>query len=117
MTLIQRFMTDTYTVIRSTGGQNVKGRYVPGPTEEIQVEGSLQPTSGREVKLPEEFARLHQIFKFYTDVRICSISAVTLADADRITINGEKYRAMSIDPWQGTDLDHFKSLVWREPQQ
>lgn len=117
MTLVQRFMTGEYTVTRSTKGTYVKGRYIPGPTQTLKVEGSLQPYQGRNLKLPEEGARLRQYFKFFTDTQIVTVNPTTLADADRITIDGETYRAMDITPWKGTDLDHFVTLVWREPQQ
>lgn len=117
MTLVQRFLTGTYEVTRTTAGQNIKGRYVPGPKETLQVEGSMQPTTGRELKLPPEGARLRQYFIFYTDQKILNINTKSLGDSDVITIDGDTYRAMEITPWRGTDLDHYKTLVWREPEQ
>lgn len=110
-------MTGEYAVTRSTEGAYVKGRYVPGPVETLLVSGSLQPTNARELKMPEEGNRLRQYFKFYSDQRILSINTRTLADTDVITIDGERYRAMSIEPWRNTDLDYFMTIVWREPEQ
>lgn len=117
MTLVQRFMTGDYTVVRSMAGTYVKGKYKPGRTETIQVSGSLQPTTARAMKMPEEGARLGQLWKFFTDQPIVVINTRTLADADHVIINGESYRAMALTPWQNTDLDYFMSVVWREPEQ
>lgn len=117
MTLIQRFLTDDYVVKRSGPGKYVKGRYVPGETVDIVVEGSMQPTTARELKLPEEGNRLRQFWKFYTDREILLNSPKSLADSDHIMVNGDSYRAMSLTSWQGTRLDYFMTILWREPEQ
>jgi len=70
MSLIGRFLTGEYAVTRTTIGSYVRGRYTPGPVETIQVCGSMQPTSARELKLPEEGNRIKQCYKFYTDAPI-----------------------------------------------
>lgn len=117
MSLVERFMTGDYKVRRRKRGTYVKGRYVLGPEEEITVGGSLQPTNARELKLPEEGNRLKQYFKFYTDEIILLDSEKTLATGDKIYIDGDEYRAMSREPWRGTDLDYYMTIVWREPGQ
>ena len=117
MSLIDRFMTDEYVVKRTKRGSYAKGRYIPGPIEEIIVSGSLQPTNARELKLPEEGNRLKQYFKFYSDRQIVVDSSLTLATGDRVMINGESYRAMSSEIWHGVDLEYFMTILWREPEQ
>lgn len=117
MSLISRFLTGDYTVIRSSKGTYVKGRYVPGPKETIDVSGSLQPTNARELKLSEEGNRVRQYWKFYTDAPVVVINTKTLADSDRVLVNGESYRAMSLTLWQNTNLDYFMTVLWREPEQ
>lgn len=117
MTLVQRFMTNSYTVVRTLRGKYVKGFYEPGPTQTIQVSGSLQPTNARELKLPEEGNRLKQFWKFFTDQPVLVNSMATLADSDKVMVNGESYRAMALTTWQGTDLDYFVTILWREPEQ
>jgi hypothetical protein len=117
MSLIARFMTGEYKVIRPKCGTYVRGRYVRGETEEICVSGSLQPTNARELKLPEEGNRLKQFFKFFTDEPVLVGSARTLAEPDVIEIDGDTFRAMSLLTWKGTDLDYHMTVVWREPQQ
>lgn len=117
MSLIQRFMTGEYTVMRSGPGQYVKGRYRRGEIETITVMGSLQPTTARELKLPEEGNRLRQYWQFFTDKPVVTDNTATLARGDQVVINGETYRAMSLTSWQGTDLDHYITVLWREPEQ
>jgi hypothetical protein len=117
MTLIGRFLTGDYLVKRTASGHYVKGRYYPGPQEEIRVCGSLQPTSARELKLPEEGNRLKQYWKFYTDEPILTDSMKTLGTADKIFVNGDEYKAMAPLRWEGTNLDYFMTIIWREPEQ
>lgn len=117
MSLVARFLTGDYTVIRSDRGTYVKGRWIPGPKRKIKICGSLQPTSARELKLPEEANRLKQYYKFYTDEPILLGSTATFADGDYIEVNGESFRAVSLTSWQNTDLDYFVTVIWREPQQ
>jgi hypothetical protein len=117
MSLIGRFLTGEYKVIRSGPGTYEKGRYVPGRKEEIMVWGSMQPTSARELKLQDEGNRLKQFWKFYTDEPVLVNSMKTLADSDHVIINGDSYRAMSLTQWQGTDLDYFMTILWRDPEQ
>lgn len=110
-------MTGEYTVKRMKRGTYVRGRYVPGPVEEIKISGSLQPSSARELKLPEEGNRLKQYYKLYSDQPVLVNSMATLADSDIVEIDGEEYRAMALTTWKHTDLDYFVTVVWREPQQ
>jgi hypothetical protein len=117
MTLIQRFLTGDYTVVRSSRGDYVKGRYVAGPKETLFVCGSLQPSNARELKLPEEGNRLKQFWKFFTDAPILVNSMATLANSDVVVVNGEEYRAMSSIIWQNVDLEYFMTVLWREPSQ
>lgn len=110
-------MTGKYKVVRSSSGSYVRGRYVAGPTEEITVSGSLQPSNARELKLPEEGNRLRQYWKLFTDAPLLVNSMATLARGDKVVINGEQYRAMSLLTWQGVKLPYFMTVLWREPEQ
>lgn len=117
MTLVGRFLTGEYKVTRYGAGGYSMGRYVKGCKEEITVAGSMQPTTGRNLKMPEEGNRLRQYFKFYTDEKILINSMATLSNGDEVEIDGDKFRAMDATPWVGTDLDYFMTILWREPEQ
>lgn len=119
MSLIDRFLTTTYTITRNTSGQYKGGFYVPGPTQTMKMDGSLQPTSARELKLPEEGNRLRQYWKFYSDQPLLTNDTKSLANSDIVTIDGETYKVMNVEKYQGigVDLPYYKSIVYREPEQ
>ena|ERR1051325_12214126 len=117
MTLISRFMTNTYVVTRRGPGTYVHGIYEPGTEETIEVLGSLQPLSPRELKLPEEGTRLKQYFKFYTDQPILPVNTKTLAGSDLVTVDGETFKVMSVESWAGTTFPYFLSILSRESTQ
>lgn len=120
MTLINNFLTGSYTVTRSGGGSYVNGIWTPNPSSTIEVSGSLQPMSMREAKLAaEEGERLTDMFKFYSDVDLRVISRDGgLSEGDVVTINGDAYKVLGVEKWQGlrVDLPHYKHMLKREPQ-
>lgn len=122
MSLVERFLTNVYQVQRMGKGSypaSAKGEYVPGTVETITIRGSLQPTNARELKLPEEGNRLRQYWALYSDAPLFTDSPRTLAKSDVVTIDGDTYRVMSVETWKGfaVDLPHFKSILYREPEQ
>lgn len=117
MTLVGRFLTGTYTVQRKAPGTYKGGFYLAGADQNLSMQGSLQPTNARELKLPEEGARLRQYFKFYSDQPLLTINTKNLAGADTVVINGDTYKVMSIESWAGTDIPYFMSILSREPEQ
>lgn len=119
MTLIDRFLSTTYVITRTTSGQYQGGFYVPGPMQTLTMEGSLQPTNAKELKMPEEGDRLKQYWKFYSDTPLTTDNTVSLAKPDIVTINGETYKVMSVETWQGIgfDLPYYKSILYRTPEQ
>jgi hypothetical protein len=117
MTLIGHFLTGRYVVQRTSKGTYNRGRYYPGPIETVHVRGSLQPSSARELKLPEEGNRIKQYWKFYSNEKLVVDSNATLAEGDIVTINSETYRAMAVTRWEHVDLPYYMTALWREPEQ
>lgn len=119
--IVRRFLSGSYTVVRSLSGSYVMGRYVPGPTTTLTVKGSMQATTARALKLePEEGARIKQLWKFFTDQAIAPIGTSTLAKADTVTVDGETYKVLSQEKWQGFQgmtLSYFLAVLAREPEQ
>lgn len=115
MSLVQEFATSTYEVERMTSsGQYVDGFWVPGTTQRIQVTGSLQPMSMRDLELLPEGERVKQTFKIYTDTVLFTGREGGLRSPDRVCIGGEWFRVQASERWDGTDLPYFKSLLVRE---
>jgi hypothetical protein len=119
VSLIEHFLTGSYQVTRHKGGVYSNGFYVPGPEETICMQGSLQPTNARELKLPEEGNRLRQFWRFYSDQPLLVNNTRSLADSDIVTIDKETYKVMSVEKWQGiaVDLPYYKAILYREPEQ
>lgn len=118
LSLIDSFMTGAYTVKRQKPGYYHDGFYQGGGTdEEVKIKGSMQPLSGREIKMVEEGYRLKQLFKFYSDKSLSVIDTKGLKDTEVVMINNERFRVISVERWMGTSLDYFKSILAREPQQ
>ena len=116
MSLIQRFLTGTYEVKRRGPGSYVDGFYQNGDLETVQMQGSLQPTNARELKLTEEGARLKQYFKMYSDQPLLTIGARALSKADVVVINGDTFKVMSVETWAGVDLPYYMAIIYREPE-
>lgn len=117
MSLIGHFITGIYEVTRPGQGTYQNGMYLSGQDETFTLEGSLQPSSAAELKIMEEGTRLKQYYVFYTDEPLLLINTKTLSGSDRVTIDGASYKVLSIEPWKGVSLPHYKSILTREPEQ
>ena len=117
MTVIGMLLTGSYTVERAGAGTYRFGEYVPGPVEEFSVQGSMQPLSARELKFASEGMRLKQLYKFYSDKALLTINTKQLAGADVVKINGDTFKVISEERWDGTMMPYFKSVLAREPEQ
>ena len=110
-------LTGSYTVERAGAGTYRFGEYVPGPVETFDVMGSMQPLSARELKFASEGMRLKQLYKFYSDKALLTINTKQLAAADVVKINGDTFKVISEERWDGTMMPYFKSVLAREPEQ
>lgn len=117
MSIVRRFKTGIYSVSRPGQGTYQDGTYISGPMENIHVVGSLQPTNARELKIEEEGTRLKQYYIMYSDDPILVSNTKNLADSDRVTINRETFKVLSVEHWEGMRLAHYKSVLAREPEQ
>jgi len=117
MTLIGNFLTGSYKVTRRGAGYYKDGFFNHGKDQSLVVRGTMLPLSAREISMVEEGDRLKALYEFYTDVPVLVNNARSLSGADRITVNGDTYKVISIEHWQGTRFPYFKAVIAREPQQ
>lgn len=119
MSLIGQFLTGTYTVERQRPGFYKNGEFQAGKAESVTVRGSLQPLGMREIKMLPEGDRVKDLLKFYSDTALTIIDPRLSRGADRVIIDGERYKVISTEKWAGpaVGLPHFKSILSREPQQ
>lgn len=95
----------------SESGSYVKGVYVPGDTEEIEFEASVQPLRPEEMQTLSEGRREKQAFKLYTDYLLKTADNENAKNADVITISGNSFEVLSIAPWQNGICSHYKAIV------
>lgn len=112
--LIAAFMTETYRVQRMGGdGTYVEGTYVPGRQTQLQVRGSLQPLSPREVLQLPEGERVRATYKFYTDGVLITSREAGERRADVVVVRGEQFKVMSVERWDGTAIPYWKAILAR----
>lgn len=123
MSLVERFLSGTYTVTRNRGVKYIEGFPQDQGEETIKVRGSMQPMSAREMKFLEEGVRLKQAWNFYSDAPLLAVGTRRLARADTVKILDdtrgvtETYKVISTESWHGFGLEYYKSVLAREPEQ
>ena len=106
----------TITVIRSKGGERVKGKWIELPPEEIEVEANVQPLKGSELQLLPESERTRETIKVYCVETLRTTEEGKQELADIVVWNGKKYRATKTMTYQMGVLDHTKTICVRLPE-
>lgn len=106
--VISRFQTGTYTVTRTTAAAPVAGRYVAGSSSTISVDASIQPVSGRDLKILPEARHGEDVRVVYTLTALKTVSPGY--DADSIAIGGEAYEVFKVEAWP----NHYRVFVSRQ---
>lgn len=107
--------TGTYTVTREAAGSYgaADGEWDPGASTSFTLVGSLQPASGRDRKnLPEGMAT-GDVRVLYSETEVRTASDRTKIPADAVTVDGEVYEVVHVEPWGGTLIPHYKALLVR----
>lgn len=99
--------TATYTVQRAAAGDYVDGRYVPGDNDELTVEASVQPISGRELQRLEEGERERITHKAY--------STAELMNGDVIEVDGDAFEVERVEKVRAI-IPHFKAYLVRRKE-
>lgn len=99
------------TIYRKSAGSYVNGFWVEGAETAIPITASIQPTSGEEMLSLPEGRRNRKTYSLFTSTPIQVI--VGGANPDQITIYGERYEVVRVEPWQNNPgvfkvVNHFK---------
>jgi len=99
--MIQRLRGRNFTVTRYAAGSydDATGLYVAGTSSTLTIKASLQPMTPEEVDEYVGGDRTRTYFKFYTSVDMQNIEADGLKKADKILIDGVKYRLVKVERW------------------
>ncbi len=100
---------------RKSGGEYVKGQWVPGQPGDIPFMGSWQPASGKTLELLPEGKRSREIFKCFAPLSLDFTSADTKGDAeaDFIIWEEKEYEVTSAAKWDNGIIPHWELLCTR----
>lgn len=108
--LINSLDSRKYPLKRTSGGEYVDGIWQSTGDENLEVKGSVQPLTGREIQRIPEGRRNTERKKIYTGDLLQPGESDTLKNADEITIDGDIFQVETVEPWNG----HYKAmLVWK----
>lgn len=103
------------TILRKTEGEWVKGRWVEGKTEELEIEASVQPMRGHELVVLPEADRTKDSIKVYSVERLRTVEEVKQEEADVVVWEGKHYRAIKTMTYKMGVLNHTKTVCVRYP--
>lgn len=103
------------TIIRASEGAWVNGYWVPGLTEEIEVDANVQPLKGSELLALPESDRTKESIKVYSVETLKTVDEHSQEEADIVIWNGKKFKAARTMTYQMGILDHTKTICFRMP--
>ena len=92
-------------------GSYVGGKYqiVLGIPESIR--GTFQPATGDDLQSLPEGRRLDQTFRIFTKSQLTGPTQDNQGAGDLITVFGNDYEVVQVQPWQNTIISHYSALV------
>lgn len=103
------------TILRKTEGEWIKGRWVEGRAEEIEIEANVQPMRGHELVVLPEADRTKDSIKVYSVERLRTVEEVKQEEADIVVWEGKHYRAVKTMTYKMGVLNHTKTVCVRYP--
>ncbi len=101
------FSTGTYTITRTATDSYASGVRTAGATTTLTADMSIQPLSGRDLKILPEGRRPEDIRKIWTRTAL-----LLEPNADKITIGSETFEVFKVD-YFGILSDHYVALAAR----
>jgi hypothetical protein len=105
-----------YTVKRQNGSL-VNGTWVATAPDDVAIMASVQPATARDMQNLPQGRRTNGAYVLYSDTEMLTTIAgdndlgLDPRKADRITLFGEVFETMIVDPWQNDVLNHYRVLV------
>ena len=101
----------TVTLTRTAAGAHVKGEYIAGSAVDTSIqahEQSMGPTEAAQFK--SEGNQRKTIMRVFTKVKLVTSNDDPAVVADFITIDGVKYKVISVDPWSRSGK-YYSSVI------
>ena len=110
--------TETLTVERYAAGTWVEGVFTKGVQSILNVEASVQPLRGNEIKLLPEHRRTAEAIKIYTETKMRTTDELNQLPADVITHDGKRFEIHKVENWFiGTDIPYYKAIAIKQDGQ
>ncbi len=118
MSNITDFQNAGLVIKRSSPGEYVEGRFVPGAETEIKVIASVQQASPNEIKMFPEGRRTGELKVVYTEIELIPTNETKQTKGDSFEYKGNIYEVHKVEDWSDdTDLPHFKSFCAKQDDQ
>lgn len=104
--------TGDYTVTRTVAGSYAGGLYTPGSTSSFSIEASVQPVTGRDLKVLPEGHHSEEMVKIFTKTELKTRSPGF--DPDKVAIGGETYEVKNVQAWTAFGGKHYEVLAARQ---
>jgi hypothetical protein len=99
-TVIDRFMTGTYTVTRMAADSYVDGLKVDGSTSTFTIRAGVQPATSQEIQMLPEGARTEETLTVYTSTALKTGGEGAATERDRISIDGGVWDVKAVQTWR-----------------
>ena len=111
-------MRHTITVHRrSAGSFDANDRWVEGSeTPVVHNYTSVQPASGRDLKVLPEGRRVDSIIRIYDIEPLYGSDKTTDTSPDVVEWQGERYEVINVQVWKTGVIDYYVALADRERQ-
>lgn len=113
--VLATFATGTYTVTRRGASSFAAGTGEPvaGSTSTFTSVASVQPFPGREAKNLPEGIETHDARVMFAEELLRAADDRTKTQADRVTVDGDVFEVLKVEPWGGNLLPHYRATLVR----
>jgi hypothetical protein len=98
------------TIIRTTPGQYVDGKWVEGASVTLTILASVQPVTAEDQVVMQGGKRLSDYVKAYTSTEIIPLSENNQQQPDRLIWRGRQYECIELGVRQMEVLSHYKVI-------
>ncbi len=105
------FFPQTINVERPPQGSYVKGKWVEGDPEDLEIQGSWQPTKSSELENLPEGQRIGEFYTIFSGTELKPASQDGKTKGDIVVKNGERFEVIASDPWQNRIIPHYQMIV------
>lgn len=110
--VIDTFKTGTFAVTRTVAATyDTNGRVVAGSTSVVNVDASIRPLSGRDLRVLPEGHHASNLRILYSKVDIFTRTPAN--DPDVVLVDGENWEVLTVETYGFFDGGHIKATIAR----